>query len=109
MARLADLGLSSRGNAMALKPGGVVAQERARKEFRKLRANMARSAVGAFEVALVTLQTLAHGRRAHLTHRWVEHSGVARDALSVDLRHRKMALVRKQDTIGSVALDASES
>ncbi|HEY5955750.1 MAG TPA: hypothetical protein VIV60_04320 [Polyangiaceae bacterium] len=62
MARLADLGLTRRGNAVSLKPRSVVPQERLRQEPRQLFANVARTAIATFEVALVAFEALAHGR-----------------------------------------------
>ena len=60
MTGLTDIGLAGRGHTVSLEPGSIVSQEGLGHESRQFRPNVTRCAVGALEVTLVTLETLAH-------------------------------------------------
>jgi hypothetical protein len=109
MASAANGRLASRGDPMPFQPGCVVTQECLRHEATQLFANMARCAIPAFEVRLVTFEADGHGRRTDGTCPRVDHAAMAKYALPVDFLLHQVAIMREQNSVHSLGGFACKS
>jgi hypothetical protein len=107
--RLTDIRVSRGRDPVALLPRSVVTQESLRQQPREFRPNVARCAVSAFEIALVTFEAFAHGRRAHGSLFAIDDSCVTRDTLTMDRTEWQMFVVGENDTFHAFGLCTREA